>query len=109
MPSPRAAKSKPGMPTKTASRTPSAPAAPPTRQQSPPQTQRAAPTPPNKPTPPRRKIVTQEQRDEAMNLPLVKQVVDLFDARLVDLQDEAPPVTPTDEATSDTTEEDDDV
>ena len=31
--------------------------------------------------------MTQRERDEAMNHPLVRQVVDLFDARLVDLRE----------------------
>lgn len=114
MPSPRAARSKPGSPTQTNARTPStpAPAAPPRQQATPPQTQRSASPAPSPGAPPRRKIVTQNERDAAMNLPLVKQIVDLFDARLVDLADEArpaPPVTPPDVDASDTTEEDDDV
>ncbi len=34
--------------------------------------------------------LTAEQRNEAMNLPLVRQVADLFDGRVVDVRDEQP-------------------
>jgi DNA polymerase-3 subunit gamma/tau len=70
---------------------PPAPAAPP-----------AAPAAPAPPAPVKRIIVTQQERDDAMRNPLVRQVADLFDARLVDLRPAATPLptTPPDGAAS---------
>ncbi|MEX2671126.1 MAG: hypothetical protein WD294_03330 [Phycisphaeraceae bacterium] len=39
--------------------------------------------------------MTQQQRDAAMNLPLVREIADAFDARLVDLRDRPPLHPPT--------------
>ena len=38
-----------------------------------------------------RRVVTQRERDEVMNTPLVRQIADLFDAKLVDVRDAPKP------------------
>ena len=58
----------------------------------------AADEPAAEPTGPRR-TVSQEQKDNAMRLPLVRKLADVFDASLVDVREQSPPPGP-DEKTS---------